>query len=193
MLRNPFASEAYAFRFLLWTLAAFAAITSAAAMAGTVAALAVCALALVIIAAAYLRRGRPARTLPSAPAHLGPPDERRVLLFVDDLPNEAMLRDLRLRADRVLVVSPVRASPLRHWLSDVDQARAQARQRAELTVARLSAAHIEANGVVGDEDPLRALDDALRTFGGDEIVAATSDEALAERLRDRYAIPVTAG
>lgn len=193
MLRNPFASEAYAFRFLLWTLAAFAAIAGAAAMVGTVAALAVCALALVIIAAAYLRRGRPARTLPSAPAHLGPPDERRVLLFVDDLPNEAMLRDLRLRADRVLVVSPVRASPLRHWLSDVDQARAQARQRAELTVARLSAAHIEANGVVGDEDPLRALDDALRTFGGDEIVAATSDEALAERLRDRYAIPVTAG
>lgn len=48
----------------------------------------------------------------------------------------------------------------------------------ETTVARLRSADVETEGVIGDEDPLRALDDALRSFGGDEIVAATDDDEL---------------
>jgi rRNA-processing protein FCF1 len=58
-------------------------------------------------------------------------------------------------------------------------------------VSRAREVQLEAIGVVGDDDPLAAIDDALRTFGGDEVVAATSDPELLAALRERYAIPVT--
>jgi hypothetical protein len=61
----------------------------------------------------------------------------------------------------------------------------------EDAVSRALDARLDASGVVGDEDPLAAVDDALRTFGGDEVVAATSDPQLLAALRRRYAIPVS--
>ena len=51
-------------------------------------------------------------------------------------------------------------------------------------------AHVRAVDAVG-EDPITAVDDTLHTFGGDEIVVLPGDEQLAERLRERYAVPVT--
>ena len=58
---------------------------------------------------------------------------------------------------------------------------------------------IEAQGEIGDEDPLRAIEDALRTFGADEIVISTRPADQASRLensilagtRERFALPVT--
>jgi GABA permease len=190
-LRNPFRSEAEAFRLLIGVVAAGAAVSVVDAAAGTTAAVVLAGLAAATVVVAYLRRERPARRLRSAPAHLGPRDERRALLLVDGLPGKAALAELGTHADRLLVVSPVRTSPLRHWLSDVDAAREEARRRADETVELLHSVRVEASGVIGDEDPLRALDDALREFGGDEIVVATGDDGLVERLRDRYAMPVT--
>lgn len=191
-MASPFRSEAQAFRFLLLVAAGTVAVVVAHAVAGTTVFVVVCVLAAVAIAAAYLV-GRPrAHRLPAAPAHLGPPGERRVLLLVDDVPDETSLAGLRERADRVLVVAPVGTSALRHWASDIDQARDQARSRMEDTVSRAQAAQLDVSGVVGDEDPVAAIDDALRTFGGDEVVAATSDPELIAALRRRYAIPVTA-
>ncbi len=38
---------------------------------------------------------------------------------------------------------------------------------------RLREAGINARGEVGDADPLQAIEDALRTFGADEIVIST--------------------
>jgi hypothetical protein len=45
-------------------------------------------------------------------------------------------------------------------------------------------------GEVGADDPLLAIDDALRTFGADEIVVA-GDDALVEQVRGRVTVPVS--
>lgn len=190
-MRNPFRSEAAAFRFLLLTLLAFAAIALTATAAGRTAAIAVWALASVLAIIAYARRGRPARRLATAPAHRGAPQERRLLLVAEEPPAAPALEALARRADRVLVVSPAVTSRLRRWLSDSDDARAHARARADAAVAQLRAANIDASGIVADDDPIRAVEDALRTFGGDEIAVATDDDAVVASLREHYALPVT--
>jgi hypothetical protein len=48
--------------------------------------------------------------------------------------------------------------------------------------AALAAAGVEAEGLVGDADPLLAMDDALRLFPADEIVVATGAVACSSRL-----------
>ena len=154
---------------------------------------AVSLLALAAVAAFYLFAGRRPRGIPVAPAHVGPPSERRALLLVDELPDQEILSTLRRHADRVLVVSLARTSPLRRWVSDVDPARTEAHARLEDVVARLRSLQVDASGVVGDGEASAAVDDALRTFGGDEIVVVSRDPQLVGRLRDRYAIPVAAG
>lgn len=63
----------------------------------------------------------------------------------------------------------------------------------------LVAAGVDARGEVGSDDPIQAVDDALRGFPADEIVLATHPEQEAnwkERgvvaiARSRYELPVT--
>jgi hypothetical protein len=50
----------------------------------------------------------------------------------------------------VLVVAPALNTRVRHWLSDVDNPVAQARNRVELAVAELRERGVSARGVVGD-------------------------------------------
>ncbi len=191
-MRNPFRSEARAFRFVLAVAAAAAAGTVAAVWAPTAVAAAVSAFAAAVLAVYVVGRRRP-RRIPAAPPHVGPASERRLLLVVDDQPDESDLAALRGYADRVLVVSLAGTSPLRHWISDVDRARERADERMEEVVSRLRDSGVDAAGVVGDDDPFAAVDDALRTFGGDEIVVAGGGERLLASLRARYALPVSAG
>lgn len=188
-MSNPFRTEARAFSFVLVVAVAVAAVAVAGVWASTAVAVVVTVLAVVGVAALYLRGGS-ARGIPSAPAHVGPASERRTLLLVDDTPSEESLKGLRGQADRVLVVSLPGTSPVQHWISDVDGARAQAQTRMEDAVGRLNALQVDATGVVADDDAFSAIDDALRTFGGDEIRVATGDADLVARLRGRYALPV---
>ena len=52
---------------------------------------------------------------------------------------------------------------------------------------------------MGDADPLQAIEDALRTFGADEIVISThpmagrtgSSRASSTAARERFAVPIT--
>ncbi|HEX6651109.1 MAG TPA: hypothetical protein VF072_00065 [Thermoleophilaceae bacterium] len=64
----------------------------------------------------------------------------------------------------VLVVAPALNSRLRHWVSDVDGAVAQARNRARFAVAELRERGVTARGEVGDSNPLVAIADALAGF-----------------------------
>ena len=84
---------------------------------------------------------------------------------------------------------------MRLWASDIDRAQRDARRRVDGALAHLHAVHASAEGTVGDSDPVQAIEDALRTFGGDEIVVATSaderDDAVVARIRERFALPVT--
>ena len=73
----------------------------------------------------------------------------------------------------VLVVAPALNSRLRHVMSDVDGAIADAEARLSLALAYLDRRGVHANGEIGDSDPLLAIEDALRGFTADEIVIST--------------------
>ena len=97
----------------------------------------------------------------------------------------------------VLIVAQALNSRLRHWLSDEDAARRRAGERVAAFVNWLERMGVQAEGRVGDADPLVAIADALRTFPADEIVIAGQPESssrLADELvshaRDRFALPV---
>jgi hypothetical protein len=98
----------------------------------------------------------------------------------------------------VLVVAPALNSRVRRWLSDEDEARRRAEQRAGMIVDLLARVGVRAEGRVGDGDPLLAIADALPTFAADEIIVSGTPERLREldaflsRVRDRFALPVRA-
>jgi hypothetical protein len=100
----------------------------------------------------------------------------------------------------VLVVSPAtHKSKLAFWVSDPDEAIAEAQTAADETVERLEEAGIDAAGDTGESEPAVALQDALATFPADRIVVFShpegerdyrEDEGLAD-AEERFGIPVT--
>jgi hypothetical protein len=202
-VRNPFRSEVEAYHFLLLTVAAFAAIALASLLGGPWAGVPTWAVLSAATAFFYLRRGPRQRRLRTAPAHVGSEDERRVVVLVNEAgagPRvvEAIERAAAGRRGNVLVVSPALASPVRRWMSDLDSARVQAERRLDESLAELHASGIEARGVIGDEDPLRAVEDALGTFGADGIVICARPGArtgsapadIVAAARERFALPI---
>lgn len=104
---------------------------------------------------------------------------------------------LQALSGRVLVVAPALNSRLRRWASDEDRARRLAARRLQAYLDRLERGGIQAEGRVGDADPLLAIADALVSFPADEIVIAASANALplAEKLvsgaRKRFSVPTS--
>jgi len=100
---------------------------------------------------------------------------------------------------QVLVVAPALNSRVRHWLSDDGAARRNAIERVTDCVEQLRGAGVAAEGVIGDPDPLLAIDDALRTFPATELIVSTHPEGrsnwlardLVTRVRRRLDLPVT--
>jgi len=203
-MRNPFGSEIEAFHFLLATVAAFAAIALAALLGGTWVGVSVWGVATVAAAVVYLRRGRATRPVRTAPAHVGPPGETRILVVADEAPaDQALVREIERATaghrGRVLVVSPAHASPTHRWVSDVDGARALAQRQLDESLDTLRASGIEAEGELGEDDSLQAIEDALRTFGADGIIIVTPGDRpsgrrerdLVASARERFALPIT--
>jgi hypothetical protein len=104
---------------------------------------------------------------------------------------------LQALSGSVLVVAPALNSRLRRWASDEDRARRLAARRLQAYLDRLERRGIQAEGRVGDADPLLAIADALVSFPADEIVIAASANALplAEKLvlgaRKRFSVPTS--
>ncbi|HEU0246842.1 MAG TPA: hypothetical protein VFR38_07110 [Gaiellaceae bacterium] len=203
MVRNPFRSEAEAFRFVLVTVGAFAAIAAASLLGGARVGVPVWAVLTAAVATFYAVRRRATREIRTAPPHVGGPGERQILLVVDGTAaDEAVVGAIEQASTgyrkRVLVVCPVRVSQVDHWTSAVDGARAQARRYLDESLARLRDAGIDARGEIGDEDPLRAIEDALRTFGADTILVVTPPEEVegapgrdvVAGARARFALPI---
>ena len=129
-------------------------------------------------------------------------ETKRILVVANETAEGAQLHETVLArgsgSAEVHVVSPALNSRLRHWISDVDQARHAAEDRLAKCLGRLREAGLDARGSVGDSDPLQAIADALHFFPADEIVVATHPEEcsnwlerdLVERARSRYALPV---
>src|SRR3954469_9527068 len=98
---------------------------------------------------------------------------RRILVISNETVEGTVLHEaIRFRArnveGEVLVVAPALNSRLRHWMSDVDGARAAPRRGLGRCLERLAAAGVRARGEVGDGAPLQAIDDVLQVFAADE-------------------------
>ena len=204
MARNPFRSEAEAYRFLLFTVGYVALIVIAAALATWLGVVVFIVLtAGVVFLWARSRSSEPALK-PAVPTRTGADDERRILVVANEtVGGPELLSILRSKAEgvneRILVVSPALNSQVRMWTSDEDGARAAAQERLDTSLARLRQDGIQASGEVGDADPLQAIEDALRTFTPDEIVISTHPEGRSHWLernvvgaaRDRFDVPIT--
>lgn len=201
-MESPFRSEAAAFRFLLITIGAFALIVIMASISTALGFLTFLALSGAAVAM-YLRQRGPAPEREQVRS-LGGPDERRVLVVANEtVQGEELLSTISTLAlierTQFFVVCPALNSRLKTFTSDEDPARAAARARLDVTLARLASVGIEASGEVGDGDPLVAVDDAMRTFGPDEIVISTHppgrsnwlERGVVDSVRARYDVPVT--
>jgi hypothetical protein len=100
----------------------------------------------------------------------------------------------------VLVVSPaVNESPVAFWVSDADEAIAEAESTAERTAAQLRERGAQARGTAGDSEPLMALQDALATYPADRVLVFVRGEDRARYREDdvlgeaqqRFGVPVT--
>jgi hypothetical protein len=203
MARNPFRSESEAFRFVLLLVGYFAAIVVAKALFGTWAAFAVFVV-LTLVGVVLLFGGRKEPPQQTTPVHRGDPDERRILVIANETVGGEALRDvIREKSEgfreQVLVVCPALNSPLRHWASDDDSARREAQVRLARSLDQLAGVGVSATGEVGDSEPLQAIEDALRTFGADEVIISTHPEGRSHWLekgvvsgaRQRFAVPIT--
>ena len=92
----------------------------------------------------------------------------------------------------VLVVAPVVNTRLRHWASDEDGARDEAKERLQRGIEHLDRAGVDATGMIGDGDPLLAMRDALSWFPADLVIVATHPAGrsnwLATSLVERAAV-----
>jgi hypothetical protein len=198
---NPLRSEAEAFRFLIASIVYFGAIVIAALIDKWfgLAVFVVLSAAVVVWWLRARRVERPRQTAPRPHAE----GERRILVVANETVGGHTLRSLILERsldvqEQVLVVTPALNSPLKHWTSDEDGARAAAQERLDASLAKLAEAGVEARGEIGDDDPLQAMEDALRTFGADEIIISTHPEGrsnwlergVVTKARQRFAVPI---
>jgi len=129
--------------------------------------------------------------------------KRRILVLANEAIDGATRQDAIKPGNgetrvEVLVIAPALNSRLRHWISDEDEARRSASARLAATLEHLRTAGVEAEGRVGDPDPVQAITDALHRFEAHEIVIATNRDAhphwlardLVGRARRRFIQPV---
>ena len=84
-------------------------------------------------------------------------------------------------------------------MNEEESARAAAQVRLDNSLAAIRGAGLDASGEIGDDDPLQAIEDALRTFAPDELIISTHPEGrsnwlergIVEHARERFALPVT--
>ena len=111
---------------------------------------------------------------------------------------EAITARLADEPVRTYVVVPM--SPGTGRLSwDEQESRTVAKERLDAMLERLREMGAEADGVVGDRDPVMAVRDALRRREVDEVIVSTLPRGLSRwlgedvpsRLRDSVRVPVT--
>jgi len=202
-VRNPLRTEAEAFSFVLAAALCFVAVGIAAAFGGPAAALAsVLSLGLGAGVGIYLKSD-PRERETAVWSRRAPDEQRRILVVANETLLGRSLRDeIQNRAGpgaaEVLLVAPALDSSAPRWSAEEDARRAEASGRLDEAVASLVAAGVEAHGEVGDVDPLKAIDQAFRTFHADEVLIATRphgksgwlDRAVGARARPRFPVSV---
>ncbi len=129
---------------------------------------------------------------------------RRILVLANrTCPCPSLLGEIRARAaggeTEVLIVAPALTTRLRYLTDDTDRAAVEAEERLAGAVESLRSAGVDAEGAVGDADPVQALEDALRSFAAHEVIVSTHppgrshwlERGLVERARKRLDLPIT--
>jgi hypothetical protein len=112
----------------------------------------------------------------------------------------ALLEQLEPGISSVFVVAPpLVASALEHYMGDVDKAIPAARERLRETLEQLRKAGFEADGEVGDADPIQAISDEIEKFHPDQVLivghrdedGAFAEQGLLEQAQRDLDLPVT--
>jgi hypothetical protein len=201
-VRNPFKSEAEAFRLVLLAIGYFGLIVIASAIDRWVG-LAVFVI-LTAVAIGWIVRARREPPVRTTPMRRSAPGERRILVIANEtVGGETLREEIRRRAEaydeRVRVICPTLLSRVRFIASDEDEARAKAQERLEHSLSRLREVGVNCEGEVGEADPVQAIEDALRTFAPDEIIISTHPEGrslwlergIVKAARERFDVPIT--
>ena len=127
----------------------------------------------------------------------------KLLVVTPEPVDAAMLRATlgdEVEGAEVLVVSPAgNQSKLAFWVSDPDEAIAEADDAQTETVERLEEGGVDAAGETGESEPAVAIQDALATFSADRIVVFShpdgdldyrEDEGLGD-AEQRFGVPLT--
>jgi hypothetical protein len=127
---------------------------------------------------------------------------RRLLVVATaSVPGAALRTSVRAHAGEdaeTLVVAPASDISRLDWLTNADDdARTDAAERADELAEAAPSDDVESR--VGDSDPVKAIEDALRTFPADELIVVTlADEdagwlekGSAATALNRFALPVT--
>jgi GABA permease len=198
---NPFRSEESAFRFVWLTIGYFVPIVLAAWINKWLGFVVFVVLSAGVALWLFRRGEREQPVKQAAEPHV--PDKHRILVVANETVGGAeLLAEVRERAvasARVYVVCPALNTPVRHWVSDEDDARAAAQARLDASLASMRAAGLDADGEIGDGDPVQAIADAIRTFRPDELILSTHPEGrshwlergVVERARERFDIRLT--
>jgi hypothetical protein len=135
------------------------------------------------------------------------PRRPRVLMVTDEDLAEANevpepIRPLVDVAEAVYVVAPTLTTRLQSLTGDVDRARGSAQERLRTVFGHMHADGLEPRGVVGDEDQVAAIADALADFDADLMVLRLHargserenwrEHRLVRRVRSRFEVPTIA-
>jgi hypothetical protein len=113
---------------------------------------------------------------------------------------EALLAHLGSGVSEVFVVAPALAdSGLKHTMGDIDEAIEPARERLQGTLEELRKAGLDADGEVGDSDPVQAISDEIVKFNPEQILVvahrdeegAFAEKGLLEQAERDFDLPVT--
>jgi hypothetical protein len=202
LVRNPFRTEAEAFRFVWLTIIYFALIVIGS-LINTWLGLGVFIGETAIVVWWVITRGRREEPIQHVPPTHEEGEHRILVVANETVGGEELLEAIQQRVAgvkaQVFVVCPALNSKLRHWVSDEDQARLGAQHRLDESLAAMQDAGIEARGQIGDGDPLQAIEDGIRIFAPDELIISTHPEGrsnwlergVVDSTRERFALPVT--
>jgi len=186
MARNPFRSESEMFRFLV-VIVVGAVLIGIGAWINVWVGVAVAIVAVAGVVWWLMQEPVPGAAEPTPRLQSSTPaGTHRVLVVVSPGGAAPTVPDA---ATEVVVVVPALASKTEALTGAVDDRRAEAEHTALSLTRALSRDGRSVRGEVGADDPVLAVEDALRTFGADEIVVAV-DEATADAIGARVAVPV---
>jgi len=186
-MRNPLRSEAESFRFLIAVIVGAVVIVGAAYLNTW---LGVAAAILAVAGIVWWLKDEPVPGAGEAPPRLDsatPAGTHRVLVVAASGTSSV---HVNASATEIVVVVPALASTVEALTGAVDDRRAEAERTAAVLAQQLTRDGVRVRAEVGADDPVLAVDDALRTFGADEIAVA-GDQELAEQIRGRATVPVS--